>query len=222
MSVNPYLNAKLVESDRTADLVGRARLWQALALMAMMLALVGVAGMVIFASRSQFIPYVVEVDRLGQSVGRGRADQAARVDERVIRHTLALFIRDCRSISFDPHIHNEAIWRVYSSLKNADPATTKMTTYMTDELTSPPKRAQKVSVGVEVVSVLSQNADTWEVIWLETTWDRATGAELDKTRWRALLNVYVQPPTSATTEEEIFRNPLGIFIKDFSWSAILK
>ena len=38
---------------------------------------------------------------------------------------------------------------------------------------------------------------------------------------RALLNVYVVPPNHKTSEEQLRKNPLGIFIRDFSWSKQL-
>ncbi|WP_368855492.1 VirB8/TrbF family protein [Klebsiella pneumoniae] len=31
----------------------------------------------------------------------------------------------------------------------------------------------------------------------------------------------VAPPSSATTEEQIKQNPLGVFVQDFSWSRTL-
>ena len=74
---SPYLNARRVENDRTADIMGRCRLWQAVALLALLLAVGGMGGVLHLAARSQFVPYVVEVDRLGQTRGAGRADRAA-------------------------------------------------------------------------------------------------------------------------------------------------
>ena len=38
---------------------------------------------------------------------------------------------------------------------------------------------------------------------------------------RALVTVYVVEPTNNTTEEQIRNNPLGIFVRDFSWSKQL-
>ena len=34
----------------------------------------------------------------------------------------------------------------------------------------------------------------------------------------AMLTIFIVPPTPATTEEQLRKNPLGIFIRDFSWS----
>jgi type IV secretory pathway TrbF-like protein len=52
VTTNPYLNAKKVESNRTADLIGRVHLWQVVALASLLLALAGVAGAITFAARS--------------------------------------------------------------------------------------------------------------------------------------------------------------------------
>jgi type IV secretion system protein VirB5 len=38
---------------------------------------------------------------------------------------------------------------------------------------------------------------------------------------RALVTVYTVASTSSTTEEQIRNNPLGIYVRDFSWSRQL-
>jgi type IV secretory pathway TrbF-like protein len=38
---------------------------------------------------------------------------------------------------------------------------------------------------------------------------------------RALISVYTLPTTTQTTEEQIRNNPLGTYIRDFSWSRQL-
>jgi type IV secretion system protein VirB5 len=35
---------------------------------------------------------------------------------------------------------------------------------------------------------------------------------------RAMLTIFIAAPTATTTEEQLRKNPLGIFIRDFSWS----
>jgi type IV secretory pathway TrbF-like protein len=35
---------------------------------------------------------------------------------------------------------------------------------------------------------------------------------------RALVTVYTVPSTPQTTEEQVRNNPLGIYVRDFSWS----
>ncbi len=133
--------------------------------------------------------------------------------------TIAAFVRDMRMVSFDRNVQNDAVWRVFALLQSSDPATMKITDYMKDPVTNPSKRAETHSVGVEILSVLQQTAETWEVNWTEKVWDRQ-GIRVEEYRMRGLITVYAVPPTTATTEEELRRNPLGIFVRDFTWSRI--
>lgn len=197
------------------------RWWQCVALLSLMLALAAVGGLIVIGTQSRFIPYVVEVDKLGQTLAAGRADRAAVADGRVIRAMVATFIRDARMVSFDREVQNQAIWRVFSMMKPTDPALQKMTDYMKDANTSPTKRAETESVGIEIVSILPQNDRTWEITWTETAWNR-NGQQIRKILMRGLVTVYSVPPTSSTSEDDILRNPLGLFVKEFSWSRMVE
>jgi len=87
--------------------------------------------------------------------------------------------------------------------------------------TSPFKRAAKETVDVQITSILPQSNETWQVDWLETVRARGDGSIISRFRMRALVSIYVAPPTSQTSEEQIRKNPLGIFIRDFNWSKQL-
>jgi type IV secretion system protein VirB5 len=150
------------------------------------------------------------VDKLGQPLAIRRADQATRVDERVVKHLLASLIYDSRTVLSDQRVQNENIWRVYSCLRQRA-AAAKITAYMQDENTSPTARSGAFTVSVEIGSVLRESEKSWRVDWIETTFERESGKEISKKRWRALVSIYFLLPTSKTTEQEIQRNPLGIY-----------
>ncbi len=216
---NPYLNARRTLNEHNGAIINSRRAWQATALLALLAAIGAVGGIIHIGSQSKFVPYVVEVDQLGQPNAVRRADRAGDMDERVVRASIAAFVRDMRMVSFDRTVQNDAVWRVFAFLRSGDPATTKITDYMKDPATNPGKRAETHSVGVEILSVLRQTAGTWEVNWTEKVWDRQ-GVRVEEYRMRGLVTVHAAPPTSATTEEELRRNPLGIFVSDFTWSRI--
>ncbi len=216
---NPYLNARRSLNEYNGAIIGSRRIWQAVALICLMIAVGAVGGVIHFAGRSRFIPYVVEVDTLGQAVAVKRADRVSPVDARVVQAFLAAFVRDVRTVSFDRGAQNDAIWRAYAMLQSGDPATTKITEFMRDPITNPAKRAEEASVGVEVLSVLRQTEETWEIDWVETIWNRQ-GVREGRNRMRGILTMYIVPPTSATTEEEIRMNPLGLYVRDFTWARI--
>lgn len=218
---NPYLNARRTVNDYTSAVARSRRLWRVVALASLLVAIGAVGGIVHIACQSRFVPYVVEVDALGKTLATHRADKASEADERIIHASLAQFINDFRMVSFDRKVQNSAIWRVFAMLQSSDPATMKITEFMRDPLTSPVKRAEELSVGVEIASVLRQTQDTWEVTWTEKVWNRQ-GIRQEQYPMRCLVTVYFVSATAATTEEEIRRNPLGMFVRDITWSRVIE
>ncbi|HUN58887.1 MAG TPA: VirB8/TrbF family protein [Candidatus Binataceae bacterium] len=65
MNSNPYVEARREWDERYADLVLGKRNWQIIARGLLLLSLILAAGVVWQSTRSRFIPYVVEVDKLG-------------------------------------------------------------------------------------------------------------------------------------------------------------
>ena len=221
LDANPYLNSRRAWNEHAGAIINSRQIWQAVAIMSLLICVGALGGIIHLASQSKFIPYVIEVDKLGQAAAVKRADRASDADERIIHSALAAFVHDVRMVSFDRNAQNDAIWRVFAMLQSSDPATGKITDYMKDPLTSPTKRAAEFSVGIEIASALRQTADTWEVNWTERVWNRQ-GVRVEQYRMRGLLTIYIVPPTSATTEEEIRKNPMGIFIRDFTWSRVVE
>lgn len=129
-SENPYLAAKRQWNDHVGGLLSEKRTWQAIALLSLLLAVAAVGGIVHIGSQSKFVPYVVQVDKLGQAVATARADQASPVDNRVIVYTLASFISDARMVTPDVTVQRNAIFRIYSHLTQNDPAAVKMNEWL--------------------------------------------------------------------------------------------
>ena len=170
ISKNPYLNAKRLWNEHGQGLLHATRMWQAVALISMMITLAAVGGAVYVAGQSKFVPYIIEVDKLGQNVAVAPAQKAAQVDQRVV------------------HASN------------------------------PCHRAAKDTVETEIVSVIPQSPDTWQIEWNEKTFDRQGSPIGQPYRMRALATVAIIPPDDTTSEEKIRQNPLGVYVKDFSWS----
>lgn len=217
-SDNPYLNARRVWNDHEGDILASRTMWQIVGVVSLLIALSAVGGVVYIGQQSKYIPYVVQVDKLGQALAVSRADQAAPVDARVMHATIAAWVADARLVTPDITVQRSAIFRVYALLNTQDPATTKMHEWLNGgEDSNPFKRAAQETVHIEVTSVLPQSSETWQVDWVEESRDRQ-GILKGKSRMRALITVYVAPPTSQTDEAQIRRNPLGIYIRDFSWT----
>ena len=221
-SENPYLAARRTWNDQSAANTASRQMWQLTGILALLIALGAVGGVVYIGSQSKFIPYVVQVDKLGQAAAVAPAQRAAPADTRVVLAAVAAWVADIRTVTPDIALQRKAVYRVYSMLAPNDAATAKSNQWLNGtEDSSPFKRAAKETVSIEVSSVLPQTADTWQVDWIETVRDRQGLVKGQPQRWRALVTVYSMPPTADTTEEQMRNNPLGIYVREFSWSKQL-
>ena len=219
---NPYLDARKKHNEYESSRNASLRLWKLFGLLGLITGLAGVGGMIHIGSQSKFVPYVIEVDKLGQTLPVSVADKAAPADPRIVSSLLARAITLARMVTPDVVVQRNAIFELYASLDSSDPAALKMQEYLgSDSDTSPFKRAAKETVDVQITSVIPQSDETWQVDWMETVRARGDGSIISRFRMRALVRIYVVPPTNRTSEEQIRKNPLGIFIRDFNWSKQL-
>ena len=219
---NPYLDARKKHNEYESSRNASLSLWKLFGLLGLLTGLAGVGGMIHIGSQSKFVPYVIEVDKLGQTLPVSVADKAAPADPRIVSSLLARAITLARMVTPDVVVQRNAIFELYASLDSSDPAALKMQEYLgSDSDTSPFKRAAKETVDVQITSVIPQSDETWQVDWMETVRARGDGSIISRFRMRALVRIYVVPPTNRTSEEQIRKNPLGIFIRDFNWSKQL-
>lgn len=219
---NPYLSARRTWNDYTGSITASRRMWQAVGIISLMIVLVAVGGLIHIGGQSKFVPYVIEVDKLGNAVASGPISSTTKADPRVLKSTVAEFITDARLVTPDVALQRAAIFRIYARLSPSDPATQKMNEWLNgNPETNPFNRARKVIAGIEIKSILPQTPDTWQIDWVETIRDRNGGLVDKPITYRALVTVYMAAPSANTTEEQIRMNPLGIYISDFSWQKLL-
>jgi type IV secretory pathway TrbF-like protein len=117
MEGSVYLKARQEWDERYADLVLGKRNWQIAAAGMMAITLVLAFGMVWVSTRSKFVPYIVEVDKLGCAIDASSAltENTARIStDRIVRYELAAFIRNAREVITDPAAGHLLIGQVYS------------------------------------------------------------------------------------------------------------
>jgi type IV secretion system protein TrbF len=216
---NPYLSARRTWNDHTKAVMSSRQAWQIMGILSLLVALVAVGGIIHIAQLSRFVPYVVQVDKLGQTAAVSVADKAAPADQRVVATAISAFIANARLVTPDVALQRKAVFDVYALLPTNVPAAQKMTEfYNATEDSSPFKRAAKEMVSAEINTVMPNTADTWQVDWVETTRDRQGAMKGRPLLMRAMVTIFIVPPTPATTEEQLRKNPLGIFVRDFTWS----
>jgi type IV secretory pathway TrbF-like protein len=178
---------------------------------ALAVSLVLAIGVVWQAAQSKVVPYVVEVDKLGDALAVARADRAASADVRVIKAQLAAWIVDVRSVSSDPLAQKSALSSSYAL--TAATATIFLNDYYRQH--SPFGEPRIVAVSVDAVLPVSQQ--TYQLQWSEDARD-LQGRDLATTHWLASLTVAFDPPTD---ERGILSNPLGLYVTGISWTQRL-
>ncbi|MCV4039520.1 conjugal transfer protein TrbF [Pseudomonas aeruginosa] len=215
---NPYLNARRSWNDMMKSVIALGQGGILFGITGALIALAAVGGIIHIGSQSKFVPYIVEVDKLGQAQAYGQATRGSAADQRVVASRVASFIADSRVVTPDVKLQRDAVFRTYAVLAPNDPATQKMNEWLNGSADSSPfARAAKETVSVEIKSVMPQTPETWQVDWVETVRDRQ-GVKKGEATHRALVTVYQAEATPNTKEEEIWMNPIRLFVRDFSWS----
>jgi type IV secretion system protein VirB5 len=218
---NPYLDARASWNSHVDRAFSAQHTWQLFGVTCLLIALGAVAGIIYVGSKSKFVPYVIEVDKLGETVSVGSAQAAAVADPRVIRASLASFIASARLVTPDTALQRAAIFRVYALLHSKDPAAQQINEwYNRTKDSSPFVRAAKVTVTTDINSVLPISAASWQVDWQETTRDRDGAMVGQPMHMRAMITVYLDPPVSGD-EGSIEKNPLGLYVSNFTWQEVL-
>ena len=218
---NPYVSARRSWNSQVGAMASTANSWQVVALISLLVALASVGGMIHIGSQSKFIPYIVEIDKLGNYGAVGPINPSYKANTRVLQREVAEFIENARMVTPDVALQRSAVYRVYSKLTPNDPATQKMNEWLNGtEESSPFKRAAKEMVSVEIQTVLQQTQDTWQVDWVETLRERSGAIKGAPLNMRALITVYIADTSSSTNEETMRKNPLNIYIRDFTWTRL--
>lgn len=216
----PYLNARRNWNEHVYSVMRRALVSQILAIAGMLIGIAGLAGAISVGKESKFVPYIIEVNKLGEYQAVRRADRVRDVPEAAMKATVANFIANARLVTPDVAVQRKAIFAIYAHLSPDDPARIKMDDYLGEGLpTNPFVRAAKETVTIEQdFSPMALSDESWQVDWVETVRDRK-GIPLGKSvRWRAVVSLYRVPATADTTESQLISNPFGLYVRDWSWA----
>ncbi|WP_242349362.1 VirB8/TrbF family protein [Mucispirillum schaedleri] len=69
-----------------------------------------IAGIIHIGSQSKFVPYIVEVNKLGETVVVGEIRAGTIKDQRLIKAKVASFIKTLRTVSVDPAINKANVF----------------------------------------------------------------------------------------------------------------
>ncbi|WP_121061999.1 conjugal transfer protein TrbF [Chachezhania antarctica] len=205
----PYQKAAQVWDERIGSARVQARNWRYMAFGSLILA-AGFAGALVWHSaRGTVVPWVVQVDALGeaQAVAPASADYEP-TDPQIAFH-LGRFIEQVRSIPADPIIVRQNWLRAYEFTTDRGAAALNDFARANDPFT----RVGRQQIAVEVSSVIRASPGSFRVAWTERHYENGQLSTTE--RWTAILTVVIQTPRSA---ERLRANPLGIYVNAISWS----
>jgi type IV secretion system protein VirB5 len=210
--VTPYQRAAQLWDERIGSARVQARNWRLMAFGGLFLSTGLAAGSLWQSMQSRVVPYVVEVDRLGEARAVAPADAEYRPTDPQIAWHLGRFIGEVRSVSLDP-VLMRANW-----LGAYDWVTARGARFLGDYARSadPFGQVGERTISVQVTSVVRASDRSFQVKWSEAAFER--GSYAGTSRWTAILSVEMRPPASA---EALRKNPLGLYVDAIDWSREL-
>lgn len=212
---NPYLAARQEWSERYGSYVKAAAAWRLVGIVSLVMAVTGFSYALYLSTEVRLVPYIVQVDKLGTAVNAGFPQQIDYADARVVRATLGSFVSSFRSVTPDAVVQKQYIDRTYALLRSPDPATEKINAWFRGN--SPFEKAKTSTVSIEVNNIVALSSQTYQTDWTEYERDRQ-GKEVGTRRFRGIATVTITPPQDEAT---IRLNPIGLYVKDFDWTAQL-
>ena len=208
----PYQRAAQVWDDRIGSARVQARNWRFMAFGSLALSMGLSAALVWQSTNGSIVPWVVQVDRLGQAQAVAPATADYQPNDPQIAFYLARFIEQVRSIPADAIIVRQNWLRAYDFTTQA--GALALSDYA--RANDPFAKVGKQQVAVEVSSVMRASPSSFRIAWIERRYQ--DGALASTERWSAILTVTVQPPRDADT---LRKNPLGIYVNAINWSKEL-
>lgn len=205
----PYQKAAQVWDERIGSARVQTKNWRYMAFGSLVLSAGFAAALVWQSVQGTVVPWVVQVDKLGQAQTVAVATADYRPTDPQIAWHLARFIEQVRSIAADPIIVRQNWLRAYEWTTDRGAGALNDYARTNDPFT----KVGKQQIAVDVSSVIRASPDSFRVAWTERHFENGqlSGTE----RWTAILTIAVQPPRDA---ERLKANPLGIYVNAINWS----
>ena len=207
--VTPYQKAAQAWDERIGSARAQAYHWRLIAFGNLGLAAGLAAALVWQATRGTIVPWVVQVDKLGEAQVVAPARTDYRPTDAQIAWYLAQFIEQVRSVGVDPIILRQNWLRAYDFV--TDRGARALNDYA--RTNDPFARIGKAQVAVDVSSVIRASPDSFRIAWVERRYENEALAATE--RWTAIVTIAIETPHDA---DRLRKNPLGVFVHAINWS----
>ena len=207
--VTPYQKAAQAWDERIGSARVQAKNWRYMAFGSLILSAGFATALVWQSARGTVVPWVVQVDKLGQAQTVAPAAADYRPTDPQIAFHLGRFIEQVRAIPADAIIVRQNWLRAYEW--TTDRGAAALNDYA--RANDPFAKVGRQQVAVEVSSVIRASPNSFRVAWTERHFENGQLSTTE--RWTAILTIVIQPPRDA---ERLRANPLGIYVNAISWS----
>src|SRR3546814_7134387 len=171
----PYQRAAQVWDERIGASRVQAKNWRLMAFGSLILSAGFAAALVVQSARGTIVPWVVQVDRLGQAQAVAPAVADYRPTDPQIAFHLARFIEPVRSIPADAILVRQNWLRAYDF--TTDRGAMALNTY--SRTNTPIAKAGRQQTAIAVPSVIRASPDSFRVAWVER---RSENGQLAETK----------------------------------------
>ena len=221
MSTPDYLAARQEWLERYGSYIKQARNWRITALSAIGIAALFGAGIVYEADRVHVVPYVVQVDKLGQSVELAQAVKAGAFAQPVVTHLLSRFVWLAFTRSPDVHVQKHFIDESYSYIdaKEKSPLDAFYSRHNPYSAYSNDTQGSTVTIQTaEPMGAITSKGGAYLIDFLVKKY--GPHGNLDGAQpWQATISYATVPPSN--NPEVLKGNPFGIYITHFAFSKQL-
>lgn len=196
-------------TDLFSALHNNAKSWKRFCILEAVIIVFLILGLIIVAAISKPYPWIVQVDEHGYEISVGAAG-TQEIDIRILISRIGRFLESSRSVLSDPKGQRALIDWTYTTIPDGSPALATTNTYY--QTHDPFKMAQKQeTVQVAVKSILPKSEKVFQAEWEETHFKN--GIPFETQRWTGLFTIGITPTTDI---KNIIKNPLGIYIVEYS------
>ncbi len=210
---NPYLEARKEWNSRFGELEQGRKFWRRACILCLLTLFVLAAGFVLLSLRTKTVPYVIEVEKTGFARAIGPAYESPASEDAIVRYHVGAFIRNARTVTYDGAAMKAFLDAGYAYARGA------AVNFLNDHYQKhdPFETAKSGSVTPELVSLLQISEKSYQVRWREVC-RSLEGTQTSEKQFEALITVELEPPT---TEAQVLKNPLGVYIVELSWTQQL-
>jgi type IV secretion system protein VirB5 len=208
----PYQRAAQVWDERIGSARVQAKNWRLACFGMLGLSTVLAGGIIWQGARGSIVPWVVQVDKLGEAQAVAPANADYQPTDPQIAFHLARFIEQVRAIPDDAIIVRQNWLRAYEF--TTDKGALALNDYARNN--DPFALIGREQVAVDVTSVIRASPSSFRVAWVERRY--RDGSLAETSRWTAILTITVQ---TARTPDALRKNPLGLFVNAINWSKEL-